>query len=139
MGKLGFYLPRTISEAISGQSEDEPEPFHVREHVTEAEHEIEQGLRHRGGASNADGGIANPIPHRVRKIGRSIIDSNNSSQTRVNQPPIPLPAMSTPVLTSRDASKAAVNTDDEMNGAGGETEQSTQLNHRTIRFPDETH
>ncbi|OCL10108.1 hypothetical protein AOQ84DRAFT_252234, partial [Glonium stellatum] len=38
LGKLGFYLPRTISAAVSQQ--DEPEPFHIREHAIEAEYAL---------------------------------------------------------------------------------------------------
>lgn len=31
LGKLGFYLPRTLSHAFDSTQVDEPQPFHVRD------------------------------------------------------------------------------------------------------------
>jgi len=42
LGKLGFYLPRTISNALDSSGADEPEPFHLREAVQHGENTIRQ-------------------------------------------------------------------------------------------------
>jgi hypothetical protein len=43
LGKLGFYLPRTLSHAFDSQQVDEPEPFHIRDRV----HGVNDILRNR--------------------------------------------------------------------------------------------
>ncbi|KAF2182804.1 hypothetical protein K469DRAFT_711501 [Zopfia rhizophila CBS 207.26] len=146
MGKLGIYLPRTISDAISNDREDEPEPFHVRQHAIEAEHEIEQGLRHRPGTSNTNG-ITSPIPRSAYRIGRSIIrsrESNSASQTWARTPmssqaPLPLSngptTMSTSQRVSPVASPTAQSSQDAIEMLPGI--QPVRPNQRAIRFPDE--
>ena len=144
LGKLGFYLPRTISQAFSSDR-DEPEPFHIRNHAREASHEFEQGLRHRPVTDNPQS-LTNPPPRRVYPIGRSTIrpnDSNSTSQTRVSsQAPAPLSTapttMTTPQGPSQTASPTAQSSQEaiEMVPGTGPT-QPAQVIQRTIRFPDE--
>lgn len=78
LGKLGFYLPRTISRAKSSDA-DEPAPFHVRETVANEERRLEAGLR-RGIHSEAErsdtgqGDVTGvPIPRKLSRIGGTII------------------------------------------------------------------
>lgn len=77
VGKLGFYLPRTISNALDSSSRDEPEPFHIGEHLhNEAQH-IRQRQRHNQqqfGRRTAD----NSPPRPVFRIGRSVIGERAS-------------------------------------------------------------
>jgi len=81
LGKLGIYLPRTISNAVSQQS-DNPEPFHVRGGpIDETELGAEPTLRRRTGNSAA------ALPRRVYKIGRSVIGTSQSHITSASQTP----------------------------------------------------
>ncbi|KAF2271704.1 uncharacterized protein EI97DRAFT_387310 [Westerdykella ornata] len=142
LAKLGFYLPRTISEAISRDRDDEPDvPFHIREHDGWAG----QGLRNRfGGAS---GGTSTPASRRVRQIGRSIIRGNESTQSSTRREAF---AMEENVTSGRDSggkengkakeelvSPAVLESNDGLvDGGSAKEPQSAQ---RTIRFPDESH
>ncbi|ORY18018.1 Sodium/hydrogen exchanger family-domain-containing protein [Clohesyomyces aquaticus] len=144
LGKLGIYLPRTISQAMSSDRDDEPAPFHIREHAAEAEHELEDRIR-RHPKSN---GIANPVPRRVYRIGRSIIrnrDNGLANNTQASsQVPLPLSNAPTVKSTSQKASRnpsPVRQPQDTLETASGEdsTQQSlpAQPAHRAIRFPDE--
>lgn len=142
MSKLGFWIPRTLSRAVSTRQEDSPEPFHVQEHAENAEHEIESGLRRRPGTS--PGGAVEAIPRRVYRIGRTLIHSNSSSasQTRSSsQAPDPRSNVPTNASTPRHedtASAVAPSSQDAIELAPRvETSQAAQSNQRTIHFPDE--
>lgn len=136
MGKLGFWIPRTLSEAISNRREDDPEPFHIGEPAEGTDQEIEQGLRQRPGTGSNSG--MNALPRQVYRIGRSVIRSGASSttQTRVNsQTNTPTTDQQKP--TQLDADTAHSSRDRiEATPADGSAQlyQNTQ---RSIRFPDE--
>jgi hypothetical protein len=108
----------------------------VREHAEAAEHNLEQGLRQRNG-------IANPLPRRVQQIGRSIIRSDNSSQTRMSfENKKATSKAPTTGSTSQKASRAPSpkRTSQDQDGvelADRSLSLPVQLNQRSIRFPDE--
>ncbi|KAF2730518.1 hypothetical protein EJ04DRAFT_38863 [Polyplosphaeria fusca] len=79
VGKLGFYLPRTISNALStDRNSEEPAPFHIGETAFTSEPDVDQTLRRRPGTSDTNNGGTGGLSQ-VRPIGRSIIDRNNSN------------------------------------------------------------
>jgi hypothetical protein len=122
MAKLGFFIPRTLSQAISSAYSD-PEPFHVPSDSEDATTDIEQRLRRRPGWSR---GAGDTLPRRVVRIGRSIITSGESSvgHSSANlQSPMPLSAA--PTIARGDG-----------DGAGAGVSEGGNLQ-RTIRFPDE--
>ena len=123
LGKLGFFIPRTLSRAISSRSDD-PEPFYVS--GEDATADIEQHLRRRPGWSHTGG---DTLPNRVMRIGRSIIRSGNNSRAPSTS------NMRTPVILSRAPTMAR------GEGASGEPSAAASTGdvglQRTIRFPDE--
>ena len=127
LGKLGFFIPRTLSRAISSRS-DEPEPFYVSDE--DATTDIEQRLRRRPGWSRTGG---DSLPNRVVRIGRSIIRSgdNSRSQSRSNvQTPV---ALSTAPTMARGEGAG-----DEASAAASAAASTGDVGlQRTIRFPDE--
>jgi len=79
LGKFGFYLPRTISGANSGDP-DEPGPSHIREAVNDEEGTLEAGLTRR---TNPEGDIDETgkedpagvfVPRTVRRMGSTIME-----------------------------------------------------------------
>lgn len=123
LGKLGFFIPRTLSRAISSRSDD-PEPFYVS--GEDATADIEQHLRRRPGWSHTGG---DTLPNRVMRIGRSIIRSGNNSRAPSTS------NVRTPVILSRAPTMAR------GEGASGEPSAAASTGdvglQRTIRFPDE--
>jgi hypothetical protein len=127
MAKLGFIIPRTLSNALSTQrsEEDEPVPFHVPEHAQETEARLR---RRTGGLRSGD-----TLPQRVVRIGRSIIPSahgSGSSSRATSQAPTP---------ASLSAIGTTAPSDEEMKrrrATNGDA-QGAQEVQRTIRFPDE--
>ncbi|KAF2688749.1 hypothetical protein K458DRAFT_292502 [Lentithecium fluviatile CBS 122367] len=77
MSKAGFWLPRTLSRAISSRREDSPEPFHVEMDPDTAQ-APEPRLRLRPGA-NSTSASATTLPQQVHRIGRTAIRSDSSS------------------------------------------------------------
>ena len=78
LGKLGIYLPRTVSRALSTErpsESDEPEHFHMREQATGEEHALEAGSRKL--PTRGDG----RWPQRMEAFGRgrAIMQSSESS------------------------------------------------------------
>ncbi|KAF2006177.1 hypothetical protein P154DRAFT_455856 [Amniculicola lignicola CBS 123094] len=121
-GKLGFWLPRTISQAISADR-DSPEPFHIGDQVSGLDRQGDNGLRRRPGTSDSRG---------VFRIGRSIIsprDSTSTPQTRSNSQ-----AATPRVDPSAIGSTISLNT-----VPRSRDEIEVQPTQRTIRFPDEAH
>ena len=108
----------------------------MREHAEAAEQGLEEGLRQRHG-------IANPVPSRVQKIGRSIIRSNDSTLSHVeaanaNASSSNQTAASTSQKTSRKPSPERHAADgDGVELTDHSTSQPSQPNQRAIRFPDE--
>ena len=97
LGKLGFYLPRTITNALDSTARDEPEPFHIREHLhNEAQH-IRHG--HRQNQPQFGRRTANNSPPRpVFRIGRSVIGERGS---QAGTPHIVSPRAASPASTLR--------------------------------------
>ncbi|KAF2269004.1 putative Na/H antiporter [Lojkania enalia] len=135
LGKLGFYLPRTISNAISTDA-DEPEPFHVREHAAGAEQEMESGLRRRAGNDSSQN-----VPQRLVRIGRSIIrpsEPNSANQTRASSR-AGVPSTNGPLAaTSSSTSPAPQDSGNSIEMAQfSESTPPAKNAPRVIRFPDE--
>ncbi|KAI9858511.1 MAG: hypothetical protein M1813_006452 [Trichoglossum hirsutum] len=80
LGKLGFYLPRTISSALESTSRDEPEsPFRIQERVERVEQLQERRQQQIQTGRRPPGGMP---PRPVFRIGGSLIRSlENQSQT----------------------------------------------------------
>lgn len=125
LGKLGFFIPRTLSRAISSRSED-PEPFYVAEGAEDATTDIEQRLRRRPGWSRTGG---DSLPNRVVRIGRSIIQSgsNSRSGSRSNVH-TPHPLSAAPTVAREEGTNA---------GQSAAASTADVVLQRTIRFPDE--
>lgn len=142
MSKLGIWLPRSISRAVSSAREESPEPFHIRTGEEDASQEIDEGLRRRPGASAST--AANVLPRSVYRIGRTIIRSHTNSQPQSrasSQPPVPLSSAPT---TSSTSNSNAVGSQDKINAPNPtgsnsrvNSPQPPQLSQRAIRFPDE--
>jgi hypothetical protein len=127
MGKLGFFIPRTISMALSRESE-EPEPFHIDRNADDTATDAEQRIRRRPGWSGSGG---DTLPQRVVRIGRSIIPSGHTSATTsraTSRAPIPLSAVATEAREEQAAGgrKPVV----------GDAPPKPEVQ-RTIRFTDE--
>jgi hypothetical protein len=128
MAKLGFIIPRTLSNVLSTQrsGEGEPEPFYV----PQDEQETEARLRRRtGGLRSGD-----TLPQRVVRIGRSIIPSGHGSSSTsraTSQAPTPAPLSAVNTIAQGDeepVKRRTVNSDAQAGPAEVQ---------RTIRFPDE--
>lgn len=144
MSKLGIWLPRSISRAISSQREDSPEPFHVREHAEDAAEAIDEDLRRRTGVSSS---TTSDLLPRVRRIGRNVIRSNPPSQPHSRAPsqgPIALSDVTTTTESlvqdgkhpDPSSKKVPLNNPTE-DTARTNAPQPFQLSQRAIRFPDE--
>ncbi|CAI6328450.1 unnamed protein product [Periconia digitata] len=128
MGKLGFWLPRTLSRAISSRREDSPEPFHVRTQNDVPGEETDNGLRRRPGINSS-----NSLPQHVHPIGRRPVPQINSG---------------TPVHSENpSASTSSVGADQITASSGAQNAQNATapasrsttppLPDRTIRYIDE--
>jgi hypothetical protein len=95
MGKAGFWLPRTLSRAMSSRREDSPEPFHVQRDATDAGQAAEHGLRQRTGAGG--GSSTTTLPQQVHRIGRTLIRQSE-----------PSPATSRPESSGPESSEAGI-------------------------------
>lgn len=129
LGKIGFFIPRTLSRAISARS-DEPEPFYVAEDAEDESTDIDQRLRRRPGWSRNGG---DSLPNRVVRIGRSIIRSGDNSRNQSTsnvQTPVPLSAA--PTVARGEGGGAG----DSAGGSAAASTGDVGLQ-RTIRFPDE--
>lgn len=129
--RFGLYLPRTISEAISGDRADSPEPFHTSDGDLSA-----SGLRQRS---------------RVRRIGRTIIHSRTDSRSRATSvdgnrstpitpvtlshttSAVELPQPARTVTPKRDVSVPL----GMVRMEGRSSTEEVRLGQRAIRFPDE--
>jgi len=126
MAKLGFLIPRTLSNAltIARSEDDEPAPFHTSGRNEDSDGEAR--LRRRtGGLRSGD-----TLPQRVVRIGRSIIPSGNGSRgtsraTSQAPTPAPLSAAATQARDDEEPTKRKVVND--------EPRESQEIQ-RTIRF-----
>ena len=128
LGKLGFYLPRQLSQALS--TDNEPEPFHL-------------------GATVSTGTST------LQRIGRSVIRRGNSSTPRTRSERVTTRTGRSPQRGSDDASDPKLDLemgerDGKIGGQGSSSsgdgsaaddiEAAQKENQpRTIRFPDEVH
>lgn len=107
LGKLGFYLPRTLSQAFDSPTSDGPQPFRVRERT-----KVASGvLRERQRQTPTSGRSTPPLPTTptglpVYTIGGTVIHDRYSETV-------------TPVEE------------------GGQATPPDRVANRTIRFPDE--
>ncbi len=127
LGKLGFFLPRTLSRAFNSHSNEEPESFQISGHIRTSTSGILRERRKR--QSGIPSGTSTPAsttgggPHptgagTLFRIGGSIIRDDNR----------PGPGTATPVEAEGAASPVR---EGSASGLG-------IVNNRTIRFPDET-
>lgn len=104
LGKLGLYLPRTISEALSvermsrpssqiADDQDEPEPWNVRQNATDDSHYLQRLFRSkpastgRGPSSTGKSG-ASLFPRTIIRFGRHVMGdlrSNRETAAHDNQ------------------------------------------------------
>jgi hypothetical protein len=128
MAKLGFIIPRTLSNALSITRENtEPEAFHIQD----SSDDIEQRLRRRPGWSRS----GDTLPQRVVRIGRSIIPSAHGSASTsraTSRGPVPLSTVGT---TARDDDDN--NDENVRRKAVNDDAQRTLDINRTIRFANE--
>ena len=99
LGKLGYHLPRTISNAIESQSRDvdEPAPFHIRQHIADEE----QHLRQR----------------RAKRSSKGAPDGTKSPTTRDTTPPRPVFRLGgTPMKLGSDGRDEADAAEESTNG-----------------------
>ncbi|KAF1917930.1 Sodium/hydrogen exchanger family-domain-containing protein [Ampelomyces quisqualis] len=127
MAKLGFIIPRTLSNVLSTQrsADGEPEAFYVPNDAQETEARVR---RRTGGLRSGD-----TLPQRVVRIGRSIIPSGHGSSSTsrtTSQAPTPAP-LSTVGSTAKGDEEPKKRRAANSNAQGGPEVQ------RTIRFPDE--
>jgi hypothetical protein len=127
MAKLGFIIPRTLSNALSIQRSDEDEPaaFHVPDDAQDSEARLR---RRTGGLRSGD-----TLPQRVVRIGRSIIPSGHGSASTsraTSQAPTPIPISTAPTTAQGDEEVK------KRKAASGDTPGTYEVQ-RTIRFPDE--
>ncbi|KAH7089699.1 Sodium/hydrogen exchanger family-domain-containing protein [Paraphoma chrysanthemicola] len=132
MAKLGFFIPRTLSNALSTQREDNDQAFYVSESTDGTQMDAEQRIRRRPGWSRS----GDTLPQRVVRIGRSIIPSghNSGSTSRAtSQAPVPLSAPPTMGRGETEGRRKVVGSGN-VDGDAVQEERDVQ---RTIRFPDE--
>lgn len=151
LGKVGFFIPRTLSTALSfartgsNSPEDTGPAFHIEgndQTITDAEARV----RRRPGWSRNGG---DSLPNRVVRIGRSIISSGTSSASTsratsrapstsrsASQPPVPMASVNALVL---DGEGAAPKGNVKAGGENGEAPDPAErvIPGRTIRFHDE--
>jgi hypothetical protein len=127
MAKLGFIIPRTLSNVLSTQrnEEDEPAAFHIQEQAEDTEARLR---RRTGGLRSGD-----TLPQRVVRIGRSIVPSAHgsaSSSRATSQAPTPI---------SQSVVGNVAQSDEEMKRRrvnNGDAQGAHEVQ-RTIRFPDD--
>ena len=142
MGKLGFYLPRTISAAVSQR--DEPESFHIHEHAIEGEHTLAVPFCNQSGAVTPNSGTVSPPSRPLFRIGRTVIRYKESRSTNPTPGDSPTGAR-TPVTVSQTTPNSQSHNalaSPRPESFQGESQVSTSLpplmGQRAIRFPDET-
>jgi len=122
LGKLGFFLPRTLSRAFTSQSREEPESFNIGDQIRSSAGGILRERRKR------TSGHSTPIIHPnsahgstrpVYRIGGTVIRDGNGGRSEA---------------TTGPATPVEVEMGNEIERAG--TPRAGQFE-RTIRFPDD--
>ena len=135
LGKLGFYLPRTVSRAMSSErpSDDEGSPtsIHLREHAASTEHALEAGVRRSRsrGRSEIKRKISAPIKS-FRTGGRIMQDTRQTSRNRDEQ------GQTKSDLESADQVLQPEGESNNSSSYGQERLKPTLPGRRAIRFPD---
>ena len=152
LGKLGFYLPRTISaavstERISRRSTDEPTP------IGEETMSGSSALASRFRRYREDTGSSSSLPRSFYRIGRSMVSdlhrghqqtknasapSNDITNRNISEPSNPRPLGKTIAKdTDRESPLGATPTADRAGAVTPAGSHSPAPLNRTIRFPDE--
>ncbi|AEO71677.1 uncharacterized protein THITE_2071706 [Thermothielavioides terrestris NRRL 8126] len=139
LGKLGFYLPRTISRGVMSSSSEGPSvvaPFTLGSRVSSF------AIRRRSGADSGNEQSASSSSRPVYRIGGTIIPKRQEDSTGK------LPDLREGVQTSNNSSTSAVAIgqastsavaigQSSPSGVGPSAEGAAPYSGRTIRFPDE--
>lgn len=128
MAKLGFFIPRTLSRALSSQREEDPQSFHIQNNLQDATTDVELRLRRRGPGWSRNAGDS--LPRRVVRIGRSIISSGTSPDEQSKAPSMPLAVVPSVVMAQNDQAPSSTMAPDVVVAQPAPTTQR-------IRFPDE--
>lgn len=109
LGKLGFYLPRTLSQAFDSTASEDPQPFRVRERAEASSGVLREHRRQTPTSGQSTPATSSALTERpIYRIGGTVIRDRVSGTM-------------TPV-------------DD-----GEQSTPPDRVTQRTIRFPDETH
>ncbi|KAL9059692.1 MAG: hypothetical protein Q9162_000993 [Coniocarpon cinnabarinum] len=138
LGKLGFYLPRTVSRALSSEQpsdDDDPAPFHVREHIVSEEHELESGLRkarNRSRGRSRDRKVSAPMmPLKIGgKIMKDMKETSRDRRQGKEDSDGGLETKSAEPSSSSDAEQTA-------SPSNNEKPYDTPAARRVIKFPDQ--
>ncbi|KAK5162544.1 Sodium/hydrogen exchanger family-domain-containing protein [Cryomyces antarcticus] len=133
LGKLGFYLPRTISSAISSDPVEEPAAFHLRDRTVNGEQNLARTLHRSEQVPAPDG----QHPRAMFRVGHSTIRNRDSRSGVAKQKissPMDARLIGTAVGGDSDAQTRA------QNHAGTPVSVGVPVGpvQRAIRFPDET-
>lgn len=141
LGKLGFYIPRVASRAVSFEPQtdnDEPAPFHIRQRTISLERALEQGLARRivNTASRSRG----QSPDRpLFRIGGSLVRDNKSKENTLEQAAagrgLSQSGSSDKISSNVDSDRAAHNQG--SSEVGLVDRPSTPAKRKLIKFPDE--
>jgi sodium/hydrogen antiporter len=109
LGKLGFYLPRTLSHAFDSTASEDPQPFRVRERAESSSGVLRERRRQTPTSGQSTPALpTSPTGRPIYKIGGTVIrDETSGTMTPVED--------------------------------GEQSTPSDRVANRTIRFPDETH
>lgn len=127
LGKLGFYLPRTFSQAFDSTGNDDPMPFRVRDRSIDRSTGVLRERIRQPGSRSRSGQSTPKLTHMPSlTTGHSERPIYRIGGTVIKDPP-----------QSRDGDGSL-----EVGVSGGDGENTTPplaTVNRTIRFPDETH
>ena len=140
LGKLGFYIPRTISNALS-EDRNISQSFHVRRESIEPELGMRTPSKNDGSHS-----VEKPNPRLAGRIGRAIIRPKSpspipghpSSNTHDPNPNLDLPTMPGEASQTVPTSDLAPPDMAETPPVSLPIKHSSEIQ-RSIRFPDEPH
>ncbi|KAK4970459.1 hypothetical protein LTR66_011581 [Elasticomyces elasticus] len=148
LGKLGIYLPRTISAAISldrssSNDPDDPAPYHLREHATSEEPSLANRFRRRRtGTTEITSTLSSstgPL-HRLGRVIRNDLHRNHGEAAAANrsrEESNGLPAISAPRNPRKIGVAMPSVGDEQLSNPGVPDGSSSGPVLRSIRFGDE--
>ncbi|KAK4933983.1 hypothetical protein LTR28_011028 [Elasticomyces elasticus] len=148
LGKLGIYLPRTISAAISldrssSNDPDDPAPYHLRENVTSEEHSLANRFRRRRtGTTEMSSTLSSstgPL-HRLGRVIRNDLHRNHgeaAAASRSREEPNGLAAISAPRNPRKIGVVMPIVEDERLSNPEVPAGSSSGPVLRSIRFGDE--